>query len=50
MLELFPTNYVWNLAANLAVVTGGNVGEVDTVCRKRVAETFVELGATGVRT
>jgi pimeloyl-ACP methyl ester carboxylesterase len=34
MLEYFPTNYVWNLSANIALVMGGNIGEVDTICRK----------------
>ena len=34
MLEYFPTNYVWNLSTNIALVMGGNVGEVDAICRK----------------
>jgi alpha-beta hydrolase superfamily lysophospholipase len=34
MLEYFPTNYVWNLSTNIALLMGGNVGEVDTICRK----------------
>ena len=34
MLEYFPTNYVWNLSTNIAMVMGGNIGEVDTICRK----------------
>ncbi|WP_322068704.1 alpha/beta hydrolase family protein [Paraburkholderia bannensis] len=33
MLEYFPTNYVWNLATNLALMMGGNVGEIDVICR-----------------
>ncbi len=34
MLEYFPTNYVWNLSTNIALLMGGNVGEVDAICRK----------------
>jgi alpha-beta hydrolase superfamily lysophospholipase len=34
MLEYFPTNYVWNLSTNIALLMGGNVGEVDSICRK----------------
>ena len=34
MLEYFPTNYVWNLSTNIALLMGGNIGEVDTICRK----------------
>lgn len=33
MLEFFPTNYVWNLSANLALCMGAPAGEVDGVCR-----------------
>jgi hypothetical protein len=33
MLEYFPTNYVWNLSVNLALAMGGNIGEVDSICR-----------------
>lgn len=33
MFEPFPGNYVWNLATNLALVCGGNHGEVDAACR-----------------
>ena len=36
MLEYFPTNYVWNLSTNIALLMGGNIGEVDTICRKLV--------------
>jgi esterase/lipase len=36
MLEYFPTNYVWNLSTNLALVMGGNIGEIDEMCRKLV--------------
>jgi esterase/lipase len=34
LLEYFPTNYVWNLSTNIALLMGGNVGEVDVICRK----------------
>src|SRR5579863_5157572 len=37
MLEYFPTNYVWNLSTNIALLMGGNIGEVDIICRKLVA-------------
>lgn len=37
MLEYFPTNYVWNLSVNLALSSGANIGEVDTICRGLVA-------------
>jgi fermentation-respiration switch protein FrsA (DUF1100 family) len=33
MFEPFPANYVWNLQTNLALVCGGNHGEVDVACR-----------------
>lgn len=33
MFEPFPGNYVWNLATNLALVCGGNHGEVDEANR-----------------
>jgi pimeloyl-ACP methyl ester carboxylesterase len=36
MLEYFPTNYVWNLSTNLALAMGGNVGEIDTICRQLI--------------
>jgi len=31
--EPFPGNYVWNLSVNLALVCGGNHGEIDEACR-----------------
>jgi hypothetical protein len=34
MLEYFPTNYAWNLSTNIALLMGGNIGEVDAICRK----------------
>ncbi|HEU0043511.1 alpha/beta hydrolase family protein [Sphingomonas sp.] len=33
MFEPFPGNYVWNLGVNLAMLGGGNHGEVDAACR-----------------
>lgn len=33
MFEPFPGNYVWNLSTNLALMCGGNIGEVDEACR-----------------
>ena len=33
MFEPFPGNYVWNFSVNLALVTGGNHGEIDSACR-----------------
>jgi pimeloyl-ACP methyl ester carboxylesterase len=32
MWEPFP-NYVWNLSTNLALMCGGNIGEIDAACR-----------------
>lgn len=33
MYEPFPNNYVWNLSVNLALMCGGNIGEIDRACR-----------------
>jgi dienelactone hydrolase len=33
MFEPFPGNYVWNLSVNLALMCGGNIGEIDAACR-----------------
>lgn len=33
MFEPFPGNYIWNLAVNLALVAGGNHGEIDEANR-----------------
>jgi fermentation-respiration switch protein FrsA (DUF1100 family) len=32
MYEPFPGNYVWNLQTNLALVCGGNHGEIEAAC------------------
>jgi alpha-beta hydrolase superfamily lysophospholipase len=42
MLEYFPTNYVWNLSTNIALSMGGNIGEVDAICR-----TLLDAARTG---
>jgi alpha-beta hydrolase superfamily lysophospholipase len=36
MLEYFPTNYVWNLSTNIALLMGGNIGEIDAICRRLI--------------
>jgi alpha-beta hydrolase superfamily lysophospholipase len=36
MLEYFPKNYVWNLSTNIALLMGGNHGEIDAICRQLV--------------
>ena len=33
MFEYFRGNYVWNLATNLTLGSGGLIGEIDTVAR-----------------
>ena len=33
MYEPFPGNYIWNLSTNIALMGGGNIGEVDVSCR-----------------
>lgn len=33
MFEPFAGNYVWNLSTNLALMCGGNIGEIDVACR-----------------
>lgn len=33
MYEPFPENYIWNLSTNLALMCGGNIGEIDEACR-----------------
>ena len=33
MFQYFPGNYVWNLSVNLALQMGGQIGEIDTICR-----------------
>ncbi|MBT0668243.1 alpha/beta hydrolase [Novosphingobium profundi] len=43
MFEPFPGNYVWNLATNLALVCGGNHGEIDEANRP-IVEASKTLG------
>jgi hypothetical protein len=33
MFEPFPNNYIWNLQSNLALICGGNHGQIDEACR-----------------
>ncbi|MCO6187583.1 S9 family peptidase [Rhizobium sp. L1K21] len=33
MWEPFPGNYVWNLSSNLALMCGGNIGEIEAACQ-----------------
>lgn len=33
MYEPFPGNYIWNLSTNLALMCGGNIGEIDAACK-----------------
>jgi dienelactone hydrolase len=33
MFQYFPSNYVWSLSAMIALTHGGNIGEVDAMCK-----------------
>ncbi|GGJ58456.1 alpha/beta hydrolase family protein [Deinococcus roseus] len=33
MFKYFPTNYVWNIAINLALEMGAKIGEIDEMCQ-----------------
>jgi len=33
LFQYFPNNYVWNLAVNMAIESGGRIGEIDDMCR-----------------
>ena len=33
MFQYFPTNYVWNLTINIVLNTGGQMAEIDRICR-----------------
>jgi dienelactone hydrolase len=46
MYEPFPGNYVWNLSTNLALMCGGNIGELDEACRplREAAENGEDAG------
>lgn len=33
LFQYFPDNYVWNLAVNMAMESGGRIGEIEDMCR-----------------
>ncbi len=33
LFEYFPGNYVWNLSVNIALESGGQIGEIEEMCR-----------------
>lgn len=33
LFQYFPNNYVWNLAVNMALASGGQIGEIEDMCR-----------------
>jgi len=33
LFQYFPDNYVWNLAVNMALESGGQIGEIEDMCR-----------------
>ena len=33
LFQYFPNNYVWNLAVNMAIESGGRIGEIEDMCR-----------------
>jgi dienelactone hydrolase len=33
MFLYFPSNYVWSLTVNIALLMGGQIGEIDRICR-----------------
>jgi dipeptidyl aminopeptidase/acylaminoacyl peptidase len=33
LFQYFPNNYVWNLAVNMALESGGQIGEIEDMCR-----------------
>ncbi len=33
MFQYFPSNYVWSLSTMIALTHGGNIGEIDAMCR-----------------
>ncbi|MDK2770028.1 MAG: alpha/beta hydrolase [Sphingomonas sp.] len=49
MFEPFPGNYVWNLQTNLALVCGGNHGEIDAANRP-IFEAATQGGDAGTAT
>ena len=33
LFQYFPNNYVWNLSINIAIESGGKIGEIEEMCR-----------------
>jgi pimeloyl-ACP methyl ester carboxylesterase len=33
LFQYFPNNYVWNLSVNIALESGGRIGEIEDMCR-----------------
>ncbi len=33
LFQYFPNNYVWNLSVNIAIQSGGQIGEIEDMCR-----------------
>jgi dipeptidyl aminopeptidase/acylaminoacyl peptidase len=33
LFQYFPNNYIWNLAVNMALESGGQIGEIEDMCR-----------------
>ncbi len=33
LFQYFPGNYVWNLSVNIAIQSGGQIGEIEDMCR-----------------
>jgi pimeloyl-ACP methyl ester carboxylesterase len=33
LFQYFPNNYVWNLSVNMALESGGRIGEIEDMCR-----------------
>lgn len=42
LFQYFPNNYVWNLAVNMALESGGQIGEIEDMCRP-----LLDAGARG---
>jgi fermentation-respiration switch protein FrsA (DUF1100 family) len=49
MFEPFPGNYVWNLATNLALICGGNHGEIDEANRPIIDASKAGADASSAR-
>ncbi len=33
LFQYFPNNYIWNLSVNIALESGGRIGEIEDMCR-----------------